>query len=140
MVTRFEMEDAPNCAALLTQHGIALTRQRLEIARVLFARRQHLSADQILAVAIAKGTDISKATIYNTLNLFVEKALIREVVVDAGKVFYDSNAAPHHHLYDMESGEIIDIDAASIIVNGLPELPAGKVAAGVDIIIRMRRA
>ena len=139
MFIPFEPASFPDCAALLTSRGIALTRQRLDIARVLFARCQHLSADQILVDVNAGGADISKATVYNTLKLLLSKALIREVIVDSGKVFYDSNIAPHHHLYDMDSGEIIDIDAAHIAVTGLPSLPTGMVADGVHIIIRMRR-
>ena len=139
MVIDSEATSPPDCAALLTGRGVALTRQRLYVAQVLFARCQHLSADQILSAVNAKGADISKATIYNTLNLFVSKSLIREVIVDSDKVFYDSNTTPHHHLYDVESGEIIDIDATHIAVTGLPALPDGMIAACVDIIVRMRR-
>ena len=139
MLIPSELASSSNCAILLTSHGIALTRQRLEIARVLFARCRHLSADQILTMVNAGGADISKATVYNTLKLFLSKALIREVIVDSGKVFYDSNTAPHHHFYDVDSGEIIDVDAAEVAVTGLPALPEGMVADGVDIIVRMRR-
>ena len=139
MLTPSELASSPNCATLLTSRGIALTRQRLEIARALFARCQHLSADQILTAVNASGADISKATVYNTLKLFLSKALIREVIVDSGKVFYDSNTAPHHHFYDVDNGEIIDVDAAEVAVTGLPALPEGMVADGVDIIVRMRR-
>ena len=84
------------------------------------------------------GAELSKATVYNTLKLFVEKRLIREVIVDPDKVFYDSNTGPHHHFYDIQTGEIIDIDAAEITVAGLPPLPEGKIAEGVDVIIRIR--
>jgi Fur family transcriptional regulator, iron response regulator len=124
---------------LLESHGVKPTRQRLDIARVLFARHQHLSADRVMAMVNLGGGELSKATIYNTLKLFVEKRLIREVIVDPEKIFYDSNTSQHHHFYDIESGEIIDIDASDITVVGLPPLPEGKVTEGVDVVVRMRR-
>ena len=123
---------------ILESGAVKPTRQRLAIARVLFARHQHLSADQVMTLANQNGAELSKATVYNTLKLFVEKRLIREVIVDPNKVFYDSNTGPHHHFYDIQTGEIIDIDAAEITVAGLPPLPEGKVAEGVDVVIRMR--
>lgn len=125
-------------AELLRRHGITPTHQRLEIAHVLFARRQHLSADQIMALVNLRHSETSKATVYNTLKLFLEKGMIREVIVDPSKVFYDSNTAPHHHFYNTTSGELIDIDAEDMQVQGLPSLPEGMVAERVDIIIRIR--
>ena len=126
-------------AGLLESYGIKPTRQRLDIARVLFARHQHLSADQVMAMVNRDGGELSKATIYNTLKLFVEKHLVREVIVDPEKVFYDSNTTHHHHFFDIESGEIIDIDGTDVSVIGLPPLPPGKITQGVDVIVRMRR-
>ena len=123
---------------ILESGAVKPTRQRLAIARVLFARHQHLSADQVMTLANQNGAELSKATVYNTLKLFVEKRLIREVIVDPDKVFYDSNTSPHHHFYNIQTGEIIDIDAAEITVAGLPPLPEGKVAEGVDVIVRIR--
>ena len=123
---------------ILESGAVKPTRQRLAIARVLFARHQHLSADQVLTLVNQNGAELSKATVYNTLKLFVEKRLIREVIVDPDKVFYDSNTGPHYHFYDIQTGEIIDIDAAEITVVGLPPLPEGKIAEGVDVIIRIR--
>ena len=125
-------------AEILESGAVKPTRQRLAIARVLFARHQHLSADQVMLSANRADTELSKATVYNTLKLFVEKRLIREVIVDPDKVFYDSNTSPHHHFYNIQTGEIIDIDAAEITVAGLPPLPEGKVAEGVDVIVRIR--
>lgn len=121
---------------LLRSHGISPTHQRLEIARVLLARHQHLSADAILAAINDHQAQVSKATVYNTLKLFLKKGLIREVTVDPNKVFYDSNTAPHHHLYDVERGVLLDIN--SVQVSGLPPLPDGMAAVGVDVIVRVR--
>lgn len=127
-----------NMADLLRQHGINPTHQRIEIAYALFSRQEHLSADQVMAVVNAKHSETSKATVYNTLNLFLEKKMIREVIVDPSKVFYDPNTHPHHHFYNLASGELTDIDAEDIGLTGLPPLPAGLVAEGIDVIVRVR--
>ena len=131
-----------NLAAVLREHDINPTHQRIEIAYALFSRGEHLSADQVLAIVNDRHSETSKATVYNTLNLFLEKKLIREVIVDPSKVFYDPNTQPHHHFYNVDTGELADIDAAPIEVHGLPALPEGVVTEGVDIIVRVssRRA
>jgi Fur family iron response transcriptional regulator len=123
---------------LLRQRAINPTHQRIEIAYALFSRREHMSADQVLAAVNDRHSETSKATVYNTLKLFLEKRLIREVIVDPNKVFYDPNTEPHHHFYNVDSGELIDIDAAEMAVHGLPELPEGMVTEGIDIIVRIR--
>ena len=130
----------PNLAEVLRTHGINPTHQRIEIAHALFSKMAHLSADQVLAIVNERHAETSKATVYNTLKLFVESGLVREVIVDPSKVFYDPNTGPHHNFYDVETGEITDIDAQRLTISGLPDLPDGKVAAGMDVIIRVRRA
>ncbi|MDE2197232.1 MAG: transcriptional repressor, partial [Gammaproteobacteria bacterium] len=83
-------------AAHLAAHGVTPTSQRLEIAEVLFRRPQHLSAEQILAAVNRQQPLVSKATVYNTLKLFSEKGLVREVIADPARIFYDSTAGSHH--------------------------------------------
>lgn len=125
-------------AGLLRAHDINPTHQRIEIAYALFSRQEHLSADQIMAIVNDRHSETSKATVYNTLNLFKQHKLVREVIVDPSKVFYDPNTGPHHHFYNLQSGELIDIDARDVQIQGLPTLPAGMVTEGVDVIIRIR--
>jgi len=125
-------------AQMLRVHGITPTHQRIEIALVLFEKRWHPSAEQILAAVNVRYAESSKATVYNTLKLFLDKGLVRELIVDPSKVFYDSNTSVHHHFYDMSSGEITDIPAEGVRIDGLPALPPGMVTAGVDIIVRTR--
>ena len=124
---------------LLRKRGINPTHQRIEIAHALYSRHEHLSADQVLAIVNERHPETSRATVYNTLNLFVEKKLIREVIVDPSRVFYDPNTSVHYHIYDLETGELTDINAAEIRIEGLPELPEGTVTESMDIIIRVRR-
>lgn len=129
-----------NMADLLREHGINPTHQRIEIAYALFGRQEHLSADQIMDIVNERHSETSKATVYNTLNLFKQQQLIREVIVDPSKVFYDPNTTPHHHFFNLASGELTDIDADAVQIQGLPALPDGMVTEGVDVIIRIRPA
>jgi Fur family iron response transcriptional regulator len=129
-----------NMASLLRGHDINPTHQRIEIAHALFSRQSHLSADQVMAIVNTRHSETSKATVYNTLKLFLEKGLIREVIVDPSKVFYDPNTSAHHHFYAVDTGELTDIDASQISISGLPALPAGMVTEGIDLIVRVRRA
>jgi Fur family transcriptional regulator, iron response regulator len=125
---------------LLQSKGIVPTRQRLEIAHVLLEKHQHLSADQLQARLAEKGdSEPSRATVYNTLRLFADHGLIREVVVDPQRIFFDSNIDPHHHYFDVERSELYDIPAESLQVSGLPPLPHGAYAQDIEVIVRIRR-
>ena len=135
---RDELKTVEDLGALLCEHGINPTRQRMDIARALFASPGHLSADQVLALVNEREPATSKATVYNTLNLFRDRGLIREVIANPNKVFYDPNTAPHYHFYHVDTGELTDIDARSVEVTGLPPLPDGTVTEGVDVIVRLR--
>ena len=123
----------------LESHGVMHTPQRVEIGQVLFARPQHLSAERILATLHAMGSKVSKATVYNTLNLFAQKGLVRIVTVDPTRLYYDSTTSEHHHFYDADTGELTDIPAEDVEVSRLPQLPEGTVADGVQVVVRVRR-
>lgn len=122
----------------LQAYDILPTQQRLQIARILLTGDQHLSADQVLDLVNAAGNRVSKATVYNTLGLFARKGILREVIVDPSRVFYDTNNGPHHHFYNVDTGELSDIDAARIPVEQLPEVPEGTLVDGVEVVIRVR--
>jgi Fur family iron response transcriptional regulator len=85
-----------------------------------------LSAEQIIERLKAADSGVSKATVYNTLNLFSARGLIREVMVDPVRKFYDSTTHPHHHFYNVDSGELSDIPDEQVRLDGLPELPEGR--------------
>ena len=122
----------------LISHGAKPTTQRLQLAELIIARPQHVSAEQVLQAARARGIRVSKATVYNTLNLFVECGLLRELVVDRDRVYYDSTVHAHHHFYNMDTGEMIDIPPESVSFAGVPAAPAGTEQDGVEVIIRVR--
>lgn len=125
---------------LLDRHGIKPTRQRVAIAGVLFGRCGHFSADEVMAMANADGAGVSKATVYNTLRVLCGHGLVREVIADPTRIFYDANMTPHHHFYDVDSGQLTDIDASGVTVTGLPPLPSGAIAEGIEVVVRVRRA
>lgn len=124
---------------LLRQHAIQPTSQRILITRLVLERCAHLSAEDVYRLVNATDRHVSKATVYNTLGLLTKKGVIREVIADPTRVFYDPNIAPHHHFYDVESGELKDIDADQIQVAKLPPLPEGTDLERVDVIVRLRR-
>lgn len=82
--------------------------------------------------------NVSKATVYNTLGLFARNGLVNEVIVDPTRVFYDPNTTHHHHFYNIDTGELTDIEADQLMLTQPPALPEGTTTAGVDVIIRVR--
>lgn len=126
-------------ASILSEHGAQPTAQRLSLARVIFARPQHLSADDLLKAATEAGISVSKATVYNTLNLFVRCGLVREVNVDGQRIYYDSTTAPHHHFFNVDTGELTDIPTDAVRLAALPELPPGTEPDSVELIVRVRQ-
>ncbi len=126
--------------ALLREHGINPTTQRVLVTRVLFTQWTHLSAEDVFRIVNADHQQVSKATVYNTLGLLARKGVIREVIADPDRVFYDPNTMPHHHFYDENTGKLTDIDASHVELRGLPTLPEGTMVRGVDVIVRIRQA
>ena len=124
--------------SLFEQHGILPTPQRIEIAGILLEKPQHLSAEQIIEQLRATDSGVSKATVYNTLNLFSERGLIREVMVDPVRKFYDSTTHPHHHFYNVDTGELADIPDEQVAFERLPALPEGTERESVEVLIRVR--
>jgi Fur family iron response transcriptional regulator len=124
---------------LLEQRGVRPTSQRLRVAEILLTAPRHMTAEQILATLRASDGHVSKATVYNTLNLFVAQGLAREIHADPERCVYDSTMAPHHHFRNLDTGEMIDIGPEELSFARMPELPPGTEIAGVDVVIRVRR-
>lgn len=123
---------------LLKAHDILPTKQRVDIARIFLTKPQHASADQLLEMVNRNGAQVSKATVYNTLGLFVSKGLVREINIDSAKVFYDSTTTHHHHLYNVDTGQLTDLNESSVKLASMPPPPAGTVIDGIDIVIRVK--
>ena len=125
--------------ATLRAHGVKPTPQRIEVGMLLLAGPCHVTADQLLQALRRSGSRISKATVYNTLNLLSRAGIIREVAVHPTRLMYDSTTTAHHHFLNEDTGELTDIDPAEVELLRLPSLPAGTQASSVEVIVRVRR-
>ena len=130
---------ASQCERRLSDCGIRPTGQRVRIAALLLCAPQHLSAEQILDSLRAAGARVSKATVYNTLNLFAERGLIRQLSLDGSRAWFDSNVDAHYHFHDTASGALIDVPVPDVEFSRLPPPPPGTEVAGIDVVIRLRR-
>jgi len=120
------------------RHKILPTPQRLEIAEILLEKPQHLSAEQIIEELRQRGSGVSKATVYNTLNLFTERDLVKERIIDPERRYYDSVTKPHHHFYNVDTGELVDIPAEQIRLDDIPEFNGQATLESVEVLIKLR--
>lgn len=137
-----EVAQAPNAMGIkhmLAESDINITRQRLRIAAILLSAPLHLSAEQLLGRLRREGERVSKATVYNTLKLFVDRGLVRRINLDPERTVYDSTCTAHHHFHDVDTGTLWDIDPQEVRFSHLPPLPDGMQIAGVEVIIRVMR-
>jgi Fur family iron response transcriptional regulator len=119
--------------------GLRPTRQRLALARLLFAKGdRHITADELHAEAESEGVGVSLATVYNTLNQFTAAGLLREVAVEAGRAYFDTNTSNHHHFFFEDGGKLLDIPAEGLSVAGVPAAPSGTEVARVDVMVRLK--
>ena len=114
------------------------TRQRVALARLLFdGCDRHVTAEVLHEEAIARKVPVSLATVYNTLHQFTEVGLLREVAVEGAKTYFDTNTSNHYHFFCETSGKLVDIDTASIRIEGLPQAPDGMAISRVDVLVRL---
>ncbi len=135
------MKDRPFTPMLerLRDAGLRPTRQRLALARLLFeGGNRHITAEQLHAEARREEIAVSLATIYNTLNQFRKAGLLREVVVDSGRSWFDTNLEEHHHFFHEATGALTDFEAEGLAVEGVPKAPAGTEIDRVEVIVRLR--
>ena len=124
--------------AKLKQAGLRPTRQRIALAKLLFETEdRHVSAEDLHEEARTAGVSVSLATIYNTLHQFTESGLMREVVVEAGRSYFDTNTGEHHHFFHEDTGKLEDIPSDRINVSELPDAPDGTSVSRVDVIVRV---
>ena len=125
-------------ASKLRDFGLRPTRQRLALAKLLFGEQsRHVTAEQLHREAECAGIKVSLATVYNTLHQFTQSGLMREVVVESGRIYFDTNTAPHHHFYHLETGQLLDIPSGHLAIAEIPPPPPGTVIDGVEVIIRI---
>lgn len=124
--------------ALLRRVGLQPTPQRLAVARYVLSARCHPTAEEVLAAARRECPTLSRATVYNTLARLVERGLVKAWTIKEGVVIFDGQTAPHHHLVDVGSGEIVDIPWEAAAVTGAEALEGFEVTE-VQVVMRGRR-
>jgi Fur family iron response transcriptional regulator len=138
------MTERPFAQAIsrLREADLRPTRQRLALAKLLFEQGcdRHVTAETLHEEAQKSGFRVSLATVYNTLHQFTDAGLLREIMVDSGRTYFDTNVSDHHHFLCERSGDLTDIPAHLVTVAGLPQAPDGRRISRVDIVIRLRDA
>ncbi len=126
---------------ILQKAGLRPTRQRLVLARLLFAGEdRHVSAETLHAEAVLAGEKVSLATVYNALHQLRRAGLLRELAIDGQRTYFDTNTSNHNHFYNSSNGAVFDISSDAIRVDGLPEPPEGMKVSHVDIVVRLVKA
>jgi len=113
--------------AALRDHGISPSAQRVAVAEYVLHTTEHPSADEVWTQVRKRFPHVSRATVYNTVNLFVEKGLLRQLVLTEGRVVFDPNTKDHHHFIDEESGKIHDVPWEAVKVSKMPKLDGFEV-------------
>ncbi len=127
--------------ARLRTAGLRPTRQRLALGKLLFADgNRHVTAEMLHEEAVDNKIQVSLATVYNTLNQFTDAGLLREVVVESGRSYFDTNTSEHHHIFHVDNGALEDLSDDSMRLVELPVLPEGTQLERVDIVIRVRNS
>jgi len=136
------MNVAPSSSTALERlraAGLRPTRQRLALARLLLENSdRHVTAEQLHGEAVAAMIRVSLATVYNTLHQFTQAGLLREVVVEPGRSYFDTNTTDHHHFFWEATGRLQDIPGQDVVVSGLPLPPPGTEICSVEIIVRVQ--
>jgi len=137
--------DSKALAALTTgrlrQAGLRPTRQRVELASLLFRDDdRHVTAESLHDEITDAGVKVSLATVYNTLHQFTQAGLLRQVIVDAARSYFDTNTGDHQHFFLENEGLLIDIPGETIAVAGVPAPPPGLAVDRVDVVVRVKRA
>ena len=125
----------------LRSSGLRPTKQRVEIAKFLFEREKtfHFTVESLNKLLTKKSiSKIALATIYNTVHAFKAAGHLSEVEVRGNKSYFYTNVSNHHHFYDSETSELIDIDANDIIIQKIPKAPNGKKIKNVEVFINLK--
>ena len=124
----------------LRSSGLRPTKQRLMISKLLFGQKKtlHFTIENLIKL-IKKNMNqrISLATVYNTVNAFKKKGYLREIPLEGNKTFFDTNTSSHHHFYDEDKEQLIDINNEKISVNNIPASPSGKSIKSIEVMVRI---
>jgi Fur family iron response transcriptional regulator len=129
-----------DCVDLLRKAGLRPTPQRLVLGSLLFSKGgRHVTAEMLLAEATSAGVNISRATVYNTLNQFTDAGLLRQIGVDGSKSFFDTNPTGHHHFFVDQEDRLLDVPDRGVLIDTLPRPLPGYEISGIDVVVHLRR-
>ena len=122
----------------LRDAGLRPTRQRIALAEMMFrGDDRHVSAEMLHKEATSARVSVSLATVYNTLHQFTQAGLLREIAVEAGRSYFDTNTTDHHHFYFENDGHLEDVLSTDVVVSSLPLPPHDSRISRVDVVIRV---
>tara|TARA_B100001123_G_C14855761_1_gene845947 strand:+ start:114 stop:536 length:423 start_codon:yes stop_codon:yes gene_type:complete len=124
----------------LRASGLRPTKQRIALCKILFDRKEtfHFTIEKLKKI-IDKGNKkkISLATLYNTVHAFKEKGYLKEIPLKGNKNFFDTNTKHHHHFYDENMSQLVDIEDKNISINYLPKTPIGKKIKSLEVLVKI---
>ena len=118
--------------------NVTPTKQRVDLAKLIFSKKQHFTAADLISVADKKNLNISMATIYNTLSLLESKGMLKTINIENDLKFYDTNLDNHHHLYNTTMSTLTDIDHDQVVFSDFPELPKNLQIESTEVLIKVR--
>tara|TARA_A100001234_G_C12568420_1_gene360604 strand:- start:135 stop:533 length:399 start_codon:yes stop_codon:yes gene_type:complete len=118
--------------------NVTPTKQRVDLAKLIFSKKQHFTAADLISVADKKNLNISMATIYNTLSLLESKGMLKTINIENDLKFYDTNLENHHHLYNTTMSTLTDIDHDQVVFSDFPELPKNLQIESTEVLIKVR--
>tara|TARA_B100002051_G_C16546442_1_gene540248 strand:- start:226 stop:657 length:432 start_codon:yes stop_codon:yes gene_type:complete len=124
----------------LRMSGLRPTKQRLTISKILFDRKEtfHFTIDNLKKITEKNcKKSISLATLYNTVHAFKKKGYLNEILIKGNKTYFDTNTKNHHHFYDEDTLELIDIKNENLLLSNMPKVPNGKKIKKIDVTIRV---
>ena len=127
-------------AKKLRKSGLRPTKQRLKICELLFNSNKtfHFTVNDLTKMAENnENTKISLATIYNTIHAFKKKGYLKEIALKGNKTFFDTNTKHHHHFYDEDMSQLVDIENKNISINYLPKTPNGKKIKSIEVLFKI---
>ena len=127
-----------NALKMLEASSLKLTSQRVNLLKILFKNgNKHFSAEEVYNLVDKEGIRISLATIYNCLNQFTAKGILKMVKTSSDKVYFDTNLTDHHHFFCKTTGRLTDIDSKKIKISKFPKIPDGKKLKSVEVIVNI---
>ena len=118
--------------------NVTPTKQRVDLAKLIFSKKQHFTAADLISVADKKSLNISMATIYNTLSLLESKGMLKTINIENDLKFYDTNLDNHHHLYNTTMSTLTDIDHDQVVFSDFPELPKNLQIESTEVLIKVK--